>query len=367
MHLLTSNLSRTGGYGVLLLALLALGMPAASADITVYINEELMGEHNENTVTVESGQEIKIWIDLTDSHKENVSRLVVIGEYLETTRALITGVASYDEPGINDIPPDYDRYYVKWPGCGSNGYANGILQITISAQQDNGTLLAENIVSVNVVGELAFASIDYISSTSVGRGTPVIIQGHGEFTNFSGNNTGYRWLLDGVEMNRTLYNESSITLMNLSLGDHTVTFQVQSEYGGWSDTVSELLWVGIAPIPKAGIDVEVEPNTEVQFTGSGTDEDGTIVNYEWDLNGDGVYDWSSTLNGITTHIYNGEGTYTAVLRLTDDDGFTATDSRVITVSKAGDGGGGDEGGGIPAPSLAASVAAVAVIALRRRR
>ncbi|MDP6847013.1 MAG: hypothetical protein QF366_05195, partial [Candidatus Poseidoniia archaeon] len=268
MHLLISNLSRTGGYSVLLLALLALGMPAASADITVYINEELMGEHNENTVTVESGREIKIWMDLTDSHKENVSRLVVVGEYLDTARDLITGVASYDAPDDNDIPPDYDRYYVKWPGKGTNGYARdgayiGMLQVTVRAEHDNGSLLGENILFV-VVQANSFAFIDYISSTLVGRGTPVIIQGHGEFNNFTGNNTGYRWLLDGVEMNRTLYNESSITLMNLSLGDHTVTFQVQSEYGGWSDTVSELLWVGIAPIPKAGIDVEVEPNTEVQ-------------------------------------------------------------------------------------------------------
>ena len=54
--------------------------------------------------------------------------------------------------------------------------------------------------------------------------------------------------------------------------------------------------------------------------------------------------------------------------MTDDDGFTATDSLVVTVSRAGGGGGGDNGGGgIPAPSLAASVAAVAVIALRRLR
>ena len=131
-------------------------------------------------------------------------------------------------------------------------------------------------------------------------------------------------------------------------------------------TDSASLWIYAAPIPNAGVNVEVVPNTEVQFIGSGTDEDGTIVKYEWDLNGDGVYDWASTLNGITTHIYNGEGTYTAVLRLTDDDGITATDSRVITVGDGG-GGGDDGGGGIPAPSLAASVAAVAVIALRRPR
>ncbi len=156
MHLLTSNLSRTGGYGVLLLVLLALGMPAASADITVYINEELMGEHNENTVTVESGREIKIWIDLTDSHKENVSRLVVIGEYFDAERELIHGVAAYDAPDDNDIPPDYDRYYVKWPGEGTNGYARdgayiGMLQVTVRAQHDNGSLLGENIMFVNVV------------------------------------------------------------------------------------------------------------------------------------------------------------------------------------------------------------------------
>ena len=45
---------------MLLLVLLALGMPVASADITIQINEEVKGEHNENTVTVESGREIKI-------------------------------------------------------------------------------------------------------------------------------------------------------------------------------------------------------------------------------------------------------------------------------------------------------------------
>ncbi len=155
MHLLIYKLSRTGKYGVLLLALLALAMPAASADITVYINEELMGGHNENTVTVESGREIKIWIDLTDSHKENVSRLVVVGEYLDTVRDQIDGVASYDAPDDNEIPPDFDRYYIKWPGKGTNGYARdgtyvGVLQVTVRAQHDNGSLLGEQTMFVNV-------------------------------------------------------------------------------------------------------------------------------------------------------------------------------------------------------------------------
>jgi WD40 repeat protein len=207
-------------------------------------------------------------------------------------------------------------------------------------------------------------TLNFIEPSPAEEGTAVFFNGTGSDDNGT---ITYLWesSIDGV-----IGTEDDFSSSNLSLGTHTITFRVQDNDGAWSDVTLASLFVGIAPIPKAGMDVEVKSNMEVQFIGSGTDEDGTIVNYEWDLNGDGVYDWSSTLNGITTNSYNSEGTYTAVLRLTDDDGLTATDSRVITVSKAGGGGaggddGGDGGGGIPAPSLAASVAAVAVIALRR--
>jgi plastocyanin len=122
------------------------------------------------------------------------------------------------------------------------------------------------------------------------------------------------------------------------------------------------------PVAIAGDAVTVKPGETVQFNGAGTDDDGVIVLYEWDFNNDGVFEWSSEENGRITNIYNKEGTYTAVLRVTDDDGRTATDSRVITVGDGGGGGGDDSDDGfLPAPSLAAAVAAVAVIALRRRR
>ena len=140
------------------LALMALALPTASADITVYINEELMGEHNKNTVTVESGRAIKIWIDLTGSEKENTSQLIILGKFLDEGRDEINAFAQYDAPGDNDIPPDYDRYYVKWPGTGTNGYARdgayiGVLQVTVRAQTDNGSLLGEQIMFVNIMGD----------------------------------------------------------------------------------------------------------------------------------------------------------------------------------------------------------------------
>ena len=185
---------------------------------------------------------------------------------------------------------------------------------------------------------LTLAFIDYVSSTLVVRGTPVIIQGHGEFNNFSGNITGYRWFLDGVEMNRTVYNKSSIILTNLSLGDHTITLQVHSEYEGLSEAVSESLFVGIAPVASANHwndDNSPQPDTPVKFRVSASDEDGSIALYEWDFNGDGEYDWSSADSGNTSYSYVKSGRYDAVLRVTDNNGFTSTDTRAIHVSSLG--------------------------------
>jgi len=57
------------------------------------------------------------------------------------------------------------------------------------------------------------------------------------------------------------------------------------------------------------------------------DPDGSIVSYEWSF-GDGGSD-----TGVTTsHTYQTVGTYTAVLRVTDNDGSTDTASRSVTVT-----------------------------------
>ena len=209
------------------------------------------------------------------------------------------------------------------------------------------------------VNDPPVSKIDSIEPSPAEKGTAVYLNGSTGDTD--GTIVSYLWesSIDGE-----LSTEANFSSNGLSLGEHTITFRAQDNDGAWSVKASASLFVGIAPIPKAGIDIKVEPNTEVQFTGSGTDEDGTIVNYEWDLNGDGVYDWSSTLNGITTHIYNSEGTYTAVLRLTDNDGITATDSRTITV---GDGGGDEGESSLPSVSMIPALISIGLIAIYRRK
>ncbi len=92
------------------------------------------------------------------------------------------------------------------------------------------------------------------------------------------------------------------------------------------------------PIADAGEDVPAYPPTiPVAFDGSGshhTDPAREIILYEWDFDGDGTYDYSS-IGPFAEHVYpayyNPDGsidwtataqTYTAVLRVTDDDPVT---------------------------------------------
>ena len=51
-----------------------------------------------------------------------------------------------------------------------------------------------------------------------------------------------------------------------------------------------------------------------------SDVDGSIVRYEWDFTNDGTFDYSSPTTASTTHDYGTAGTYTAKLRVTDNDG-----------------------------------------------
>jgi V/A-type H+-transporting ATPase subunit K len=91
------------------------------------------------------------------------------------------------------------------------------------------------------------------------------------------------------------------------------------------------------PIAHAGSDITVEVGEEVTFNGSAI-SDYTITLYEWDFDGDGVYDYSSPSLGITTHTFSQVGTYNATLKVTDSNGITDRDNVKITVEEVEEGG-----------------------------
>jgi hypothetical protein len=85
----------------------------------------------------------------------------------------------------------------------------------------------------------------------------------------------------------------------------------------------------------------VDPNSgvaplELNFDASNsTDPDGMIVLYEWDFDGDGIFDWSSPDTGDTTYTYTSSGSHNATLRVTDDEGATDTATVTIDVNEPG--------------------------------
>jgi len=120
--------------------------------------------------------------------------------------------------------------------------------------------------------------------------------------------------LDEWERQETLVDTDNRTLT--AVLDHLSLFGVFGE--------------NVAPSADAGEDLKGDPGKVITFTATGEDVDGTIEEYAWDFNGDGVYDWNGTA-ATTTHTYSGPGEYTAKLRVTDDGGATGFDTVSVTV------------------------------------
>ncbi len=70
----------------------------------------------------------------------------------------------------------------------------------------------------------------------------------------------------------------------------------------------------------------------VNFNAAGSyDPDGKIVKYEWDWEGDGIYDYVSTAATVQ-HKYGKPGSFKPTVRVTDDAGATSVASAAITAT-----------------------------------
>ena len=107
-----------------------------------------------------------------------------------------------------------------------------------------------------------------------------------------GSITTYSWRIEN-ETGSEIYNttERNFTRNNLSRGSYMVYLKILDNHGFWSDEVNKTLKVHEKPVASI---VQITPNPardndEIQFMGSGTD-DGTIVRYEWKIDGEQVYE-----------------------------------------------------------------------------
>lgn len=86
------------------------------------------------------------------------------------------------------------------------------------------------------------------------------------------------------------------------------------------------------PVAVAGIGYATWINSPITLDASlSHDPDGTVVKYEWDLDGDGAYDVTTT-GPTVTHTPTQPGNRKVHLRVTDNSGLTATDRTFVMVS-----------------------------------
>ncbi|MCO4769477.1 MAG: PKD domain-containing protein [Deltaproteobacteria bacterium] len=136
-------------------------------------------------------------------------------------------------------------------------------------------------------------------------------------------------------------------------GIYTATLRVTDDGGSQATDTAGVTIPNAAPTAEANGPYTGTRGFGVAVSAAGsTDSDGAIVSYEWDCDGDTVYEQSSAGPTGTSCTYAAVGSYTVGLRVTDDDGGTATDTATVTVGNdppTADAGGpysGDEGSAI---------------------
>jgi PKD repeat protein len=179
---------------------------------------------------------------------------------------------------------------------------------------------AEAIITVLVPNLVPTAVIDDITPNHVEEGTQITFTGHGD--DEDGTIESYHWESD---IDGYLSSLSSFVRSTMSVGTHIISFKVMDDEEVWSDIVTDDLIIDPKPQvenlkPEAYID-SITPNPAVEreivtFEGHGVDTDGTITDYSWE----------SDINGILNHesIFTSEGlavgTHTISFKVKDNSG-----------------------------------------------
>lgn len=207
--------------------------------------------------------------------------------------------------------------------------ATGTYDARLAVTDDDGNTDTDRI---RIVVENAAPTAEAGPDRTVRTGEAAAFDGSGS-TDSDGTIARYEWDLDGDGTYDTAGGSPGATRSYASAGTYEVRLRVTDDDGTTAtDTATVTVVSNRAPTADAGDDAAVTVGEGHTFDASGsTDSDGTIVEYRWDLDGDGAID-RRTSNPALTHAYGSTGTYDARVTVVDDDGATDRDTATVTVT-----------------------------------
>jgi PKD repeat protein len=209
---------------------------------------------------------------------------------------------------------------------------NGTYLVALRLTDDDGsTVLADMLV---MVSDLAPVSNLTVTGPML-EGSPVTLNGSAS-SSFPDELVSWEWDVDYDGTFQVDASGPSGEYTYMDNGTYLVALRVTDDDGSVILATLELTILDLGPTAGIEVDREVLPEGEELFlntspTSSYPDE---VVYYEWDWDGDGVYD-EETANTTTTHVFTAPGNYTVVLQVTDDDGSQHIATVLIGVTDVG--------------------------------
>jgi N,N-dimethylformamidase beta subunit-like, C-terminal/Concanavalin A-like lectin/glucanases superfamily/PKD domain len=148
----------------------------------------------------------------------------------------------------------------------------------------------------------------------------------------------YEWDLDGNGSYETDSGSNPAASRSFpSEGTFTVGLRVTDNLTG-IDTTTRTIKVGAQP-PSPSFTISPNPavvGIPVHFDASASsDADGSIVKYEWDLDGNGSYETDTGTTPAADRAYETPGTFEVGLRVTDNSGMAVATKLPLTVNSGG--------------------------------
>jgi flagellar hook assembly protein FlgD len=232
------------------------------------------------------------------------------------------GIFDTNDPGARNFTRTFSQ----------KGTFNALLEVTNDKDQ-----IATATVPFTVTGNPPVAS----ASVSPSNGpVPLAVTFNGSGTDKDGTIVKFEWDFEGdgvFDFTSTTTGNTSHTFNNV--GTFNALFRVTDNEGLTETARVTTTAVRVGPpgsptatITQPSTNLTINAPLTVAFNGTGVDSDGTIIKYEWDFDGDGVFDFTSTTTAATSFKYESPGTFTAALRVTDDAGLTGVDTVDITVN-----------------------------------